>query len=87
MTIQCFSPLLIMFKTSTTTIIYCWLCYLKNFFFYFFGGMNMKCIRLIKERVFCLTCISTFVKEAPKGPNYMKIIKTNMKKEEVNCTF
>lgn len=47
----------------------------------------MKCIRLIKERVFCLTCISTFVKEAPKGPNYMKIIKTNMKKEEVNCTF
>lgn len=48
----------------------------------------MKCIRLIKERVFLFNLYqSTFVKEAPKGPNYMKIIKTNMKKEEVNCTF
>ena len=44
-----------------------------------------ECIRLIKERVFFFwfnLYQSTFVKEAPKGPNYMKIVITNIKKEK-----
>ena len=57
-------------------------------FFYFIGGWTWECIRLIKERVFFFGFNlykkkkGTFVKEAPKGPNYMKIVKTNIKKEK-----